>query len=141
MLLVVVQRSRRKLSVRLVVGNAYSSAFSPIPLNFRLEAIVEGGDSEEPQRQWRLRRAAAPSTAQHHRTTTMSTSGSSVGQGPHFVPLGMALTPRSLLKRHKLPTAAHLHAPTAPSGLDLSRPLLLYNTYNSTKVKEIQCCG
>ncbi|XP_050718557.1 uncharacterized protein LOC126999750 [Eriocheir sinensis] len=64
-------------------------------------------------------------------------SGSSMGTGPHLVPLGMALTPRSLLKRCKLPSAAHLHAPTAPPGLDLSRPLLLYNTYNSTKVRGV----
>lgn len=68
-------------------------------------------------------------------------SGSSVGRGsglgPHLVPVGMALTPKSLLKRHKLPTAAHLHTPTAPPGLDLSRPLLLYNTYNSTKVRGV----
>lgn len=49
----------------------------------------------------------------------------------------MALTPKNLLKRHKLPTAAHLHTPTAPPGLDLSRPLLLYNTYNSSKVRGV----
>nr|XP_045601950.1 uncharacterized protein LOC123760339 [Procambarus clarkii]XP_045602034.1 uncharacterized protein LOC123760339 [Procambarus clarkii]XP_045602108.1 uncharacterized protein LOC123760339 [Procambarus clarkii]XP_045602183.1 uncharacterized protein LOC123760339 [Procambarus clarkii]XP_045602255.1 uncharacterized protein LOC123760339 [Procambarus clarkii] len=68
-------------------------------------------------------------------------SGSSVGRGsgltPHLVPVGMALTPKNLLKRHKLPAAAHLHTPTAPPGLDLSRPLLLYNTYNSTKVRGV----
>ncbi|KAK3853941.1 hypothetical protein Pcinc_039543 [Petrolisthes cinctipes] len=49
----------------------------------------------------------------------------------------MAITPKNLLKRHKLPLAAHLHTPTAPPGLDLSRPLLLYNTYNSTKVRGV----
>lgn len=47
----------------------------------------------------------------------------------------MAITPKNLLKRNKLPLAAHLHTPTAPPGLDLSRPLLLYNTYTSTKVR------
>lgn len=49
----------------------------------------------------------------------------------------MVLTPKNLLKKYKLPTAAHLLTPTAPPGLDLSRPLLLYNTYNSIKVRGV----
>ncbi|KAK7006496.1 hypothetical protein SK128_011471, partial [Halocaridina rubra] len=53
--------------------------------------------------------------------------------GPNLVPLNMVLTPKNLLKKYKLPTAAHLLTPAAPPGLDLSRPLLLYNTYNSIK--------
>ncbi|XP_042233850.1 uncharacterized protein LOC121874049 [Homarus americanus] len=77
----------------------------------------------------------------HQSVMSTHSSGSSVGRGsgltPHLVPVGMALTPKNLLKRYKLPTAAHLHTPTAPPGLDLSRPLLLYNTYNSTKVRGV----
>ncbi|XP_066943247.1 uncharacterized protein [Macrobrachium rosenbergii] len=57
--------------------------------------------------------------------------------GPNLVPLNMVLTPKNLLKKYKLPTAAHLLTPTAPPGLDLSRPLLLYNTYNSIKVRGV----
>ncbi|XP_069981990.1 uncharacterized protein [Penaeus vannamei] len=64
-------------------------------------------------------------------------SGGSSSAGPHLVPVGMALTPKVLLKRHKLPVAAHLHMPAPPPGLDLSRPLMLYKTYNSTKVRGV----
>lgn len=71
-------------------------------------------------------------------------SGGSSSAGPHLVPVGMALTPKVLLKRHKLPVAAHLHMPAPPPGLDLSRPLMLYKTYNSTKVSSRSrylCCN
>ncbi|XP_069981992.1 GRB2-associated and regulator of MAPK protein 2 [Penaeus vannamei] len=67
-----------------------------------------------------------------------SSSGRLSGASPHPPPmLGAALTPKSLLKRCKLPTAAHLHTPAAPTGLDLSRPLLLYQNYTSTKVRGV----
>ena len=67
-------------------------------------------------------------------------SGSSGGRGSGGAPSisppssGVALTPKSLLRRHNLPVAAHLHTPQVPPGLDLHRPLLLYTNYNSTKV-------
>ncbi|XP_042879045.1 uncharacterized protein LOC122257675 [Penaeus japonicus] len=67
-------------------------------------------------------------------------SGSSSGRlsTSHQPPmLGASLTPKNLLRRYKLPTAAHLHTPAAPTGLDLSRPLLLYQNYTSTKVRGV----
>ncbi|KAG7162270.1 uncharacterized protein LOC121874050 [Homarus americanus] len=66
-----------------------------------------------------------------------SSGGRVSGAWPHPVTAGAALTPKNLLRHHKLPTAAHLHTPTAPPGLDLSRPLLLYTSYNSTKVRGV----
>ncbi|KAK8398214.1 hypothetical protein O3P69_003851 [Scylla paramamosain] len=73
--------------------------------------------------------------------STSHSSGSSgcrsAGPWLHPVGPGGTLTPKSLLRRHKLPVAAHLHTPTAPSGLDLSRPLLLYSSYTSTKVRGV----
>ncbi|KAK3853245.1 hypothetical protein Pcinc_040199 [Petrolisthes cinctipes] len=66
-----------------------------------------------------------------------SSGGRTSGAWPRPNNSGGVLTPKNLLKRHKLPLAAHLHTPTAPPGLDLSRPLLLYNTYTSTKVRGV----
>ena len=56
--------------------------------------------------------------------------GSSTGASSN----GVALVPKSLLRRPRLPVAAHLHTPTAPPGLNLERPILLYSSYASTKV-------
>ncbi|XP_066943245.1 uncharacterized protein [Macrobrachium rosenbergii] len=74
-------------------------------------------------------------------SSSHSSGSSSGGRGmrvsSHAYPPPTALTPKSLLKRYKLPIAAHLHTPSAPPGLDLSRPLLLYNSYTSTKVRGI----
>nr|XP_053649281.1 uncharacterized protein LOC128700244 [Cherax quadricarinatus] len=73
--------------------------------------------------------------------STSHSSGSSCGRvsgvWPHSLAAGGALTPKNLLRLHKLPLAAHLHTPTAPPGLDLSRPLLLYTNYTSTKVRGV----
>ncbi|CAL4099166.1 unnamed protein product, partial [Meganyctiphanes norvegica] len=66
------------------------------------------------------------------RSSTGGSSGSSSSSSA-----AAAFTPRQLLKKFPLPVAAHLHAPTQPPGLDLSRPLLLYNNYTSTKVRAV----
>ncbi|XP_071532597.1 uncharacterized protein [Panulirus ornatus] len=66
-----------------------------------------------------------------------SSGGRITGAWPHPMTGGGALTPKNLLKHHKLPVAAHLHTPSAPPGLDLSRPLLLFTSYTSTKVRGV----
>ncbi|CAL4062905.1 unnamed protein product, partial [Meganyctiphanes norvegica] len=65
------------------------------------------------------------------------TSRASPRLGGGSTPNTAPLTPKQLLKRIPLPIAAHLHAPTHPPGLDLSRPLLLYSHYTSTKVRGV----
>ncbi|XP_069195356.1 uncharacterized protein [Procambarus clarkii] len=66
-----------------------------------------------------------------------SSGGRVPGAWPHPVTAAHALTPKNLLRLHSLPIAAHLHTPTAPPGLDLSRPLLLYTNYTSNKVRGV----
>ncbi|CAL4064092.1 unnamed protein product [Meganyctiphanes norvegica] len=70
------------------------------------------------------------------RGSSISSRGHGGSGGVHHAS-PLTLTPRQLLKRATLPIAAHLIAPIQPPGIDLKSPLLLYDTYTSSKVRAV----
>ncbi|XP_018015266.2 uncharacterized protein LOC108672151 [Hyalella azteca] len=69
-------------------------------------------------------------------SSTLAHKSPSSSTLPHKSPSSQPYTPKALLQRYSLPLAVRLHAPTpTPSGVDPRRPLLLYRTSHTPKVR------